>query len=79
MITFDYLGFTITINDYIFCPGYKATLEEPGEESQYIIEDVTVTKDGNAFDDYEFFESIYTKEFDKVATQNIIKFEKQLA
>ena len=79
MITFDYLGFTITINDYIFCPGYKATLEEPGEGSQYIIEDVTVTKDGETFDDYEFFESIDTKEFDKVATQNIINFEKQLA
>ena len=77
MITFDYLGFTITINEYIFCPGYKATLEEPGEESQYIIEDVTVTKDGKTFDDYEFFESIDTKEFDKIATQNIINFENQ--
>jgi len=77
MITFNYLGFTITIHEYIFCPGYKATLEEPGEEPQYIIEDVTVTKDGTTFDDYEFFESIDTTDFDKIATQNIINFEKQ--
>lgn len=77
MITFNYLEYTITINDYMFCPGYKATLEEPGEKSQYIIESLSVTKDGQPFDDYEFFESIDTKDFDKVATQNIINFEKQ--
>lgn len=79
MITFNYIGFTITINNYIFCPGYKATLEEPGEEPQYIIEDVTITdENGNNFNDYDFFEVIDTKDFDKVATGYIIKYEKSL-
>ena len=78
MITFNYLGFTITVHEYIFCPGYKATLEEPGEEPQYIIENLTVKdKNGNNFDDFIFFESIDTADFDKVAVKNIINFEKQ--
>lgn len=77
MITFDYLGFTITIHNYIFCPGYKATLEEPGEEPQYIIEDVTVTdENGNIFDDYLFFD-VVDNEFYDIATQHIINFENQ--
>ena len=78
MITFDYLGFTITIHNYIFCPGYKATLEEPGEEPQYIIEDVTVIdENGNIFDDYLFFDVIDVNNFYDVAEKHIIKFENQ--
>jgi hypothetical protein len=78
MITFNYLSYEITIHDYMFCSGYKATLEEPGEESQYIIESLSVTKDGEPFDDFEFFEIINTTDFDKIAEKNIIQYEKQL-
>jgi hypothetical protein len=78
MITFDYLGFTITIHNYIFCPGYKATIEEPGEESQYIVEDVTVIdENGNIFDDYLFFDVIDVNNFYDVAEKHIINFENQ--
>ena len=77
MITFDYLGFTITIHNYIFCPGYKATLEEPGEEPQYIIEDVTITdKNGSTFND--FFDVIDINSFYDIATEHIINYEKSL-
>ena len=76
MITFDYLGFTITIHNYIFCPGYKATLEEPGEEPQYIIEDVTITdENGSTFND--FFDVIDINNFYDIAEQHIINFENQ--
>jgi hypothetical protein len=37
-----------------------------------------VTKDGQAFDDFEFFEIIDTTDFDKVAEKNIIQYEKNL-
>lgn len=78
MITFNYIGFTITIHNYIFCPGYKATLEEPGEDPQYIIEDVTITdENGNIFDDYLFFDVIDVNNFYDVAEKHIIKFENQ--
>jgi len=78
MITFNYLGFTITIHNYIFCPGYKATIEEPGEESQYIVEDVTVIdENGNIFDDYLFFDVIDVNNFYDVAEKHIINFENQ--
>ena len=76
MITFDYLGFTITIHNYIFCPGYKATIEEPGEEPQYIIEDVTITdENGSTFND--FFDVIDINNFYDIAEQHIINFENQ--
>ena len=78
MITFNYLDYTITIHDYIFCPGYKATLEESGAEAQYIIESLSVTKDGEPFDDFEFFEIVDTTDFDKIAEKHIINHEKQL-
>jgi hypothetical protein len=79
MITFNYIGFTITIHNYIFCQGYKATLEEPGEDPQYIVEDVTITdENGKKFDDFYFFEVIDTLDFDKVATKHIINYEKSL-
>jgi hypothetical protein len=62
----------------MFCPGYKATLEGPAEKSQYIIESLSVTKDGQPFDDFEFFEIVDTTDFDKVAEKNIINHEKNL-
>ncbi len=79
MITFKYIGFTIKIHSYSFYPGYKATLEEPGEEDSYLIEDVTVTDEsGNIFDDCLFFDLIDVNNFYDIATEHIIKFKKSL-
>ena len=80
MITFDYIGFKITVHSYSFYPGYKATLEEPGEQDSYMIKDVTVIdENGNIFDDYLFFDVIDVNNFYDVAEKHIINFEKQSA